>query len=264
LTRQAYQLPEKKLVIFWTPKAACTTVVEKIWTDYLGRTTDDTNILLHDQREWLRQSEYWVSGRDGMKLCLDEGYRSIGLVRDPYDRLISAYLNKFVRTVNLSHTDLSSLEPFARAFYLNVIGPKYKIPESAAYPGVSFRMFVEAVCDRINSREKREPMLDHHWNTQVPFFMKEAGFKYDELYKLSSADAFFKRFDDLIGVSVKKANKKNATKYGKASTNQMHDKSSLEIIDAGSISKSQFRNPEIRSIIRKSFAIDYDFLKMAL
>ncbi|SMX45892.1 sulfotransferase family 2 domain-containing protein [Actibacterium lipolyticum] len=261
MTRQSYVLPEKNLVVFWTPKAACTTISTAICAKLLNLPQEEFSSETGGMRGWLRRSDYWKSGADALKLTKEHGYHTIGLIREPYDRLISAYLNKFVRNKSRDLDTLETLEPFARVFYQNVILPRkgHTAESQVPYEGLTFTEFVNAVCERIEARGANEPRLDHHWNTQIPFSFKDAGFKFDELYTLKSADAFFERFGELTDSDIKN-NKLNATHYQEASNENLCDVGSLELIKLPSYSKKQFRSPELESMVKKAFEIDYSYL----
>jgi hypothetical protein len=212
-------------------------------------------------RGWLRRSEYWKDGNDARALCCSEGYHSIALLRDPYDRLISAFANKYIINSNRKLTELDELEPMARAFYLNVISKKAnKNPNF--YNGITFREFAYSVCERIERRGANEPKLDHHWNTQVPFSFENEQFQYDEIYSLKSAHTFFNRIGALTGAQIFEE-KLNRTKYAGKSERALQDVLSTEILQLEGFQKSQFKDEEIKKVIDSAFAVDYKYMDLA-
>jgi Sulfotransferase family len=262
MTRQAYVFPEQELVLFWTPKAACTTIARSICTKLLKKPLEDFGDEPGGMRGYLRRADFWRSGEDGAALCREKRYRSIALIREPYDRLISAYINKYVQSKSRPIASVEAMEPFARAFYVNVIKPRLGHSDETPYPGVTFREFAFAVCNRINARRNQEPRLDHHWNTQIPFSFEKDRFEYDEIYALTSADTFFERLSILLGVEMDNE-QHNATQYEKISTTPLQNVTSLALLQLGSYDKSQFRGPAIAKAVERAFAIDYRYLEKA-
>lgn len=264
MTRQAYILEDHALVVFWTPKAACTTVAHEIASSILGKRKQDKPSTGQGDRAWLKENGFWRSGMAAKAACETRGFRSIGLIRDPYDRLISAYLNKFVRRPRGDIRSVTDLEPFARSFYLNAFLPS--VPASVggdgAFRGLSFREFVLTVCRKIEERGLEEPMLDHHWNTQIPFSFLEQAFKYDELFGLPSADAFFERLGELTGSAMKNS-KHNRTKYVEQNDRPLQDMLSIHLIGMQNIDSNSFGDAGLRDTVRRAFDVDYHYLNTA-
>lgn len=257
MTRQAYIIPQKKLVVFWTPKAACTTIVSQILKALPENEVPE--VFASEPggpRGWLRRSPYWINGREAIDKCENETFRSIALLRNPYDRLISAYINKFVSNGKKNFGTLEELEPFAQKFVndLHSVGKEYK--------GISFSEFVNGLCDCIEERGKGEPQLDHHWNTQVPFYMRKRKFRYDETFKLPNSKLFFDRLESLLEISVNRA-RQNATNYNdEVSGQNLTDISSVELIGRD-LSKTNFRDSLLLERVKKAYQIDYRYLNRA-
>ncbi|WP_105244573.1 sulfotransferase family 2 domain-containing protein [Psychrobacter sp. Marseille-P5312] len=261
MTRQAYVLENNNLVVYWSPKAACTTVVNQIFYEVLGLNDRDINGSKSDARGYLGQN-YQKNALQSMNYCKNKGFTSIGLIREPYDRLISAYINKFVNYHGNDIDEECKLEPFALNFYRNVLLKEGIVErDSGGYKGVSFKQFVNGVCHVIDSNVQGEPSLDHHWNTQIPFLYREHDFKYDYLFELSDTDAFFEKLGELTGTKLN--NKKlNVSSYSEVSVNEdFTDLSSLDLQDESGLSKENLSNSTLREKVLKSFAIDYLYLR---
>ena len=256
MTRQAYALPEHELVIFWTPKAACTSIVFELCFTVFGLPKGSLSNQPGGMRGWLAERSYHRSAEEARHLCATEGYTSIAMLREPYDRLISAYLNKFVRNANKDLQTLGDLEPFAREFYETTAS------SDGAYTGLSFRQFVQQVCGTISNRGMGEPALNHHWNTQVPFAFATDGFEYDHLYKLSSADQFFTQLGELTGSTIEN-NKTNTTAYSDQISESLVDVPSAQLANHDAFAKESFRDDQLAELVAKAFAVDLDYHRRA-
>tara|TARA_R110002020_G_scaffold474869_1_gene707783 strand:- start:2428 stop:3231 length:804 start_codon:yes stop_codon:yes gene_type:complete len=261
MTRQSYVLEDNNLVVYWSPKAACTTVVNQIFYEVLGLSDGFINNANSDARGYLGKN-YQKNALQSMNDCKNRGFTSIGLIREPYDRLISAYINKFVTYHGSNIDEESKLEPFALNFYNNVLLREGIVEDSLGdYKGISFKQFVSGICHVIDVNAQGEPNLDHHWNTQIPFLYRECGFRYDYLFELSDTDAFFEKLGELSGTKL--TNKKlNVSSYSESSvTEDFTDLSSLELQAKTSLSKENLSNNTLREKVFKSFAIDYLYLR---
>jgi hypothetical protein len=127
---------------------------------------------------------------------LELGYRTIGLIREPYERLISAFLHIFVWRWGTPIENYDQLEASGRAGYLAITG------EDQRFNGLTFRHFIEHCIECISQRSS-EPNLDGHWNTQIPFAFLENKFRYDFLFSLDQASDFYERLSILTGSHTK-------------------------------------------------------------
>lgn len=258
MTRQAYLLQKHNLIVFWTPKAACTSIVEVICKDILS----EKNIR-GSKRTWLRENGFYIDGTQAQKLIERENYQNIALIRDPYDRLVSAYLNKFVLYHGKYLENFDQLEGFAKNFYSIFNRRNMESPLSGAsqYRGLSFREFVDEICFVIGQRAGKEPNLNHHWNTQVPFYFIETNFEYGEVYELKDSESFFKRLGELCGKSISPV-KANSTKFQEnSSQDDLTSVSSLQLARTHSVvTKTNLFSDELSEKIRTAFYPDYFYI----
>ena len=117
MTRFSFILPKHELVIFWSPKAACSSLTDAVAKSLFG---PDIFHELRDKnqsvRQMLKHHGFMQTGPDGYRAVRRRGYHSMALLRDPYDRLISAYINKFVCARGTSMRRFRDLGPVAYNF----------------------------------------------------------------------------------------------------------------------------------------------------
>ena len=251
-------------MVFWSPKVACTSIANAIGQSVFGVDAASLKGSGRGMRGWLGDTGVQMPGDAAAQLCQDAGYVSIALLRDPYDRLVSAYLNKFAKYHATVIDDPAKMESFARSFYETDILPLHQAAgvATAPFPGLTFRSFVSAVCARIETRGKAEPDLDHHWNTQVPFSFRRLQFSYDHRFTLDRTDAFFARLSDLTGISIENRRLNTSRRHG-IYADDLVDASSLEVGATGVVAKEQFANKVLAKRVRLAFAVDYNHLKLA-
>lgn len=260
MTRQAYVLHDHKLVIFWTQKAACTSLSALIARDIVGASVEDIKSFGgRGPRRYLNKMGFHCNGRKAATISKRTGYHSIALIREPYDRLISAFTNKFLFYKRRALDGLDRLEPFSQRFYLEL--KKIEDPSDVQnYDGLSFAEFVNEICQKIDDRGDKEPRLDKHFNTQIPFAFVNNGFQYDYFYTLKETNTFISKLSELTGKSLNSVTH-NSTNYSNVSSEILCNQSSLEIISKHtSVSKKQFESPELREKVKKSFSPDYFYL----
>jgi hypothetical protein len=264
MTRQAYRLDAQKVMVFWSPKVACTSIANAIGQSVFGVDPATLKGSGRGMRGWLGDNGVQMPGEAAARLCMDSGYTSIALLRDPYDRLISAFLNKFAKYHATVIDDPAKMESFARSFYETEILPAQQAAglRTDPYPGLTFRDFVNAVCARIETRGKAEPELDHHWNTQVPFGFRKLGFRYDQVFTMDRTEAFFARLSELTGIRIESQRVNTSRRHGQYD-DDLVDASSLEVGATGLVSKDQFRNKLLAKRVRLAFAVDYNHIKLA-
>ena len=124
-----------------TPKNACSTVIRTLGGDKVGENVHArTDAIIYDPER-------------------DAGNPVLLIHRDPYTRLVSAYLEKITRP--------SPREPFACDVVRTVIkeerGEDWEPVEDGTTPTISFHAFVRYVVSRPDSE------LDQHWRSQISF-----------------------------------------------------------------------------------------------
>ena len=117
---QFYYVPEKKLAVFWSPKCACSSIV--IWLKkYIELNCEESNIKLNnlknDPRFWLNQKGYnYPKWQNIIPLANNHISHFVFLTRNPYSRIVSSFLNKFIVYKGKTLKNIDQLEPFARNF----------------------------------------------------------------------------------------------------------------------------------------------------
>lgn len=263
MTRQAYVLQDHKLIIFWTQKAACTSVSSLVARQILNASVQDIKESGgRGPRGYLNKKGYYIEGDKARQIAEENDYTTVALIRDPYDRLISAYSNKFLFYKNQELDSFEKLEPFARAFYKQVRLRMHGEKDGAQnYMGVSFAEMVTMICEMIDKRGKREPKLNNHFSTQVPFSFYEAGFTYDHLFNLKELDRFLATISELTGKSLSMPHS-NTTRYSDENVKDISHESSLEILKKyNAVSKRQFDSEDLKQQIRERFVPDYRYME---
>lgn len=291
MTRNAYVLPAHKLVVFWTQKAACTAIVNVLCDDVIGLETISRRpegggrraylqnaaaytveralrmpyqrrwTLKVDRRRWLTGNGYYMQGTDAATLAKRDGYTTIAMIRDPYDRLLSAFLNKFVNKRGLPLHRLGDLEWFARDFYLE--WQQAQVATTAdGYAGISFHDMVSHVCDQLDDPRVSDTHLNKHWNTQIPPAFAESEFRYNFLFDTTRSDAFFRKLSELseTSLNVKHLNRSSKSETPARAVEPLVHANSISLADRRDIAKNSFDDPALKARVRHSFRIDYEYL----
>lgn len=128
------------------------------------------------------------------------------------------------------------------------------------YLGLSFAEMVTMVCEKIDKRGKKEPKLNNHFSTQVPFSFYEAGFTYDHLFTLKEHDRFLATISELSGTLLSMPHA-NTTKYSDENVEGLSHENSLDILQKyDAVSKQQFDCDDLKQLIRERFVPDYQYI----
>ena len=267
MARSAFIIPEYDLAIFWSPKAACSSIAAALTISLYG----PEQIQRLKERsigplQFLKEEGYQTTGYDALRKSARHGYKTAVIMRDPYDRLISAFVNKFVANNHRTMLRFRDMGPFAIGFlrdHSQVLGMGDKLDLRRKWTGVSFRQFTNTVCSVIDDTPDRGRRLNRHWNTQVPQEFKDQKFEFDETYDLKDIHTFF---DQLKSYSQHDLNflPRNPSPYSKTqSPCDLCDMSSVEILKQSGFSKECFDSKVLRDHVSKSFKTDYFYLGKA-
>ena len=69
--------------------------------------------------------------------------------------------------------------------------------------------FLGFIHDAIAKRGDGEARINHHWNTQVPFYFKDRGFNYDHVFHLEKFGDAMEWLCRRYGVETENTHKKN-------------------------------------------------------
>lgn len=197
-----------------TPKVACSTIKRTLQKIELS---DADFHNLHD-REFsplLRPSQVknldrFISNHKPFKFCF---------VRNPYTRLLSAYLDKIKKDT-----------PIQKNFF-SFIEKKY----SKVVDKVDFNYFVEVVC------EQRHQQMNPHWRTQYYQTLSNQ-INYDFIGKFESFDADFLAVLQKIDLKAEKF----------ISHWKQHATNANESI-------ADYYNSRLFNMVKEKFSIDFDF-----
>lgn len=162
----------RKVVFFWSQKAACTTLF---------------NILADNIPERPTHKKFFHTHSQPHQICLkaiqQQGYQSVILARHPVTRVISAYFNKFCLYNGTQLRSRADLEPFAQALHDRFCD---RLGIRTQNNVMHFGQFLDTIADLHAARPSPTTPVNGHWDTQVPPFlakraMSGAGFAYDHV-----------------------------------------------------------------------------------
>lgn len=238
MSRRGFIDRDTGTVFFWSQKSGCTSLFSML------------------SRNYGKSNQYYHKGSVDFLGAQEEigrhGYRSVVIKRDPIDRAISAYINKFVfrKKPLLSPADL---EPFSVKLHKAYCALFDKDVEENS---ITFAQFLETVGSMLQRR--RDPndnsSVNGHWDTQVP--PAALNFKYGRVFDISEVSTGFRDYCKDIGLSfdVPQMNKTQYSEHG----SYLVDVPAFELAKANvSLSKKSFRSEETDRLIRYMYAIDY-------
>ncbi|WP_374623544.1 sulfotransferase family 2 domain-containing protein [Devosia sp.] len=246
MTRQGYALHASRTVVFWTYKAANTSIVHALAYDVLK--------LPRDRRDPRLMIEPLLVGWPVALDLIADGYRSIGLIREPYDRLVSAFLHIFVARAGRGIRQLKDLEASGRRGLQQMRG------DVGQFEGITFREFVAHCVAEVRARQG-EPNLDDHWNTQIPFALYERGFRYDHLFPLTRSGAFFEALSGLVGTRVRER-RINVHRRSWGFRHNLVDVTSTRYCGWKALHHTRnFEDPELRAAVEAAYEPDYAYYR---
>ncbi|PKQ06457.1 MAG: hypothetical protein CVT72_06565 [Alphaproteobacteria bacterium HGW-Alphaproteobacteria-11] len=223
IKRHFHILPQQGILYVSVPKVACTTL-KVIFARLALGVADYVPERIHDNKmlPFCDPEEFGI--RNFPEGVNDSGLKRFAFVRNPYTRVLSAYLDKFVSKPR----ERERLKA-ARARYLSELG-------FSAGKEITFAEFVEAV-----SRQPRVEM-DAHWRPQADLLALPT-VKYDFVGRLESFRADFLALESFLGVDLQSLYvAKDGKKTGAA--NRLAD----------------YYTPEIKAQVDRIYADDFEFL----
>lgn len=101
-------LHDKNLIVFWSPKCGCSTL-KTILAIYFN--IEDTKYKnIHKNIELQKK----INKKDKNKIELYKNFDIIMLIRNPYERLVSGFINKYVNKKYKNPTDCNCFYDFCR------------------------------------------------------------------------------------------------------------------------------------------------------
>jgi len=225
-------------------KNACTFLKSEITrtqgllhTPYILR---DIHFVTDHVRTGLQLSDY--SKEDAAALMTNDDYFKFAVLRDPADRLLSAYIEKFVvgrlSAANMHHTK-SVVVP---------VQSMQGLTETDFDRGITFRQFIDFIA-------KADPEhLDPHWRPQTLYL---AGIEYDRLFRIDELDDLITILEERTGMTLNRK-ARNVTGSGKGTfLRGAADLLPAQIAAAPRISKNSFWDPDVREAMEQVYASDY-------
>lgn len=219
--------PRHQYVFVNNPKAACTTIRKLLIDAEFGviRSYDDRAATLHFKEflpflnVWqIGQFADWITKPDLFKFCV---------IRNPYTRLLSGYLDKIVRNEAQKNNILEALGK----------------PNEMELE-ISFETFARVVCEMPIIRQ------DPHWRVQYyQTFQKEIN--YDYIGRFEQLEPDLREIAKLIGID----DFITPTTFGSAGkTSRQHATNAASLLQ-------QYYTPELRRIVYKGFEEDFTYFK---
>jgi hypothetical protein len=169
-------MEEQKFIFVYNPKVACTN-----WKGimrYLNGAQDYFNpALAHNKLEsglsFLSETE------SALELLLDKNIRKYSFIRNPYSRILSAYLNKVEPYVNNERDEHSDNSYFYTIYqYIDA----YRVDKLPGESDVNFYCFLHWLTNVNNVHTNNE-----HWLSQVKL-LRTSEVKYDFIGKFENID----------------------------------------------------------------------------
>ncbi|WP_162622807.1 sulfotransferase family 2 domain-containing protein [Salinisphaera orenii] len=179
------------------------------------------------------------------KALYDKAYFRFAVLRNPFDRILSAYWEKFVvnrkNKGNISHT----------LPVINQIRQK-DLDDSLVEKGVTFREFVSFL---VNSNPDS---LDPHWCPQSNYLKCV---EYDSYFDVKNLAPLYKILSDRVGRKIEPEAKNVSGSGGGQFLKGAMDKLPEELITFGLISKDSFYDYKISRNIKAFYEEDFSFLE---
>ncbi|SLN15252.1 Sulfotransferase family protein [Aquimixticola soesokkakensis] len=245
-------MPAARLVYCPIAKVANTSI--KTWALRLNgidaKSSDNVHMIL-DNGQVKLQSRFWSYA---FKTTLEEEstWDHVALLRDPYERLVSCYCDKFGRTRNHPMTVKFHTAPVYRYFNGG------KEPNAAFVErGITFRQF----CQYIN-HTKRD-VQDSHWAPQWTYLQNA---RFNKLFAIENIGDFEKyvlkrlpkemRHIRLSAENVAQKQHQNVTK-------DLSDVRPVDWLEQGNPPAEAFLTPDIRQFIENYYSLDFDLYEKA-
>lgn len=150
-----YVIPEISIVVGWTEKCACTSVCDWLVNGIIRPNSP----LEKKHREFLHQNNYLHPPKEALANIYEKGFTPVLFTRDPYSRIESAFLNKFVFRKGKPLKNEAMLEPFALKVANEV---SRRNGYEGEYKGISIIELLTYVKDNLNDRKP----VNGHWAPQ--------------------------------------------------------------------------------------------------
>lgn len=156
---------DRRAVIFWSQKAACTTLFM---------------MLMQNMEVPPVRKRAFIARSKPTELCLslvqNRGYLSVAVARHPVTRVISCYINKFAVYAGKSLRRHDDLKVMAARMHLDICAHAGR---DATDNLTTFEEFVAGLDREFAARPDPRTPIDGHIDTQVPEWLPPTGFRHD-------------------------------------------------------------------------------------
>lgn len=197
----------------------------------------------------IRLQARYQSERRFDAIIRDPDWVRTAILRDPMDRLVSCYWDKFVRNRAVESV-LNHTAPVYRFFH----GNEAPTPEQVEQ-GITFRQF----CHYINLAPREE--MDPHWAPQSRYLET---FRWNRLFRIDRIDAFERFVLGRCGPELQKERlgMRNVAPRNDAEVDEiLVDVPPRQLGRSANLSNRVFMTPDIEEFVRDYFALDYLLLE---
>lgn len=248
-TSQAMLVDDLKLVYLPIAKNACSSLKQLVAS--LGgvdlEQDEDIHIKLDSKPTGLQFAD---RSEDEIRHALSApGWMRFAVIRDPFDRLVSAYVEKFVL-----HRDEPRIEETVGPAYRAVFGHEELTPADMAR-GITFREFVEFILGQ-------DPRgLDSHWQPQSEQLGHIA---FTHLYDVRELDALAADLQAHVGqmIELPWMNASREAADLRVSVPAACDLLPADLVDPARIDLASFLPDDLRGRIAQYYAMDVTLCRM--
>lgn len=210
----------------------------------------DTDKPVHTQldRGEIRLQARYHSERQFSQIMRNPDWARVAILRDPTDRLISCYWDKFVR-----NRRIAPVLHHTRPVYQFLLGEE-EITEEQIERGISFRQF----CHYLNLASR--DTLDPHWAPQSRYLET---YRWDHLFRLENIAGFERFVLERCGAEVQNVRlgmQNVAPRNKKPVEAALADTLPIKLDKYANLPNAVLLTPDIEDFIRDYFALDYMLL----
>ena len=182
---------QHKIIYCPIPKNACT-LFKEIMIEHSEHQTDFQESDL-DVHRYIRQNNVQLND---FTYLANPDYLNIAICRNPFDRLVSAYLNKFVRPKKASQIVKNVIKDIYRNRHQK---PDYK-------KSITFSEFINYLV------KTEDHNLNEHWRSQY-FFLGMGLVEFNLFNSLENVSQIIQQLESRMGINISKQKTKNKTNY---------------------------------------------------
>ena len=257
MARDAWILPDEGVLIFWSRKAANSSLANWLAAhvaETRGETWDGA-----EAKRFLGRHIQAAKPAEALDAIRRDGLRDFILARDPYARVVSAYVTRFLYYGRRDLSRVDALEPSARDVLLKILERKGRTldREGGDHSGISFVEFVDYIAGQVEQR-RGEPDLNAHWNTQTPFLF-DGRFDYASVIKLEDKAAGFEPLRRAVGAKQSlPVQHPNAARWKPVGQGDLSEARSVDLIGQGVTAAAEnLLTSRTRALIQAAYEIDF-------